>query len=68
MLFIIQAKCKSFIEYYSSLPQEQRGSFLCELAKDFGIEKDGVLSVASSVLATKVNIIIIRQRSNSLMI
>ncbi|XP_059141347.1 malonyl-CoA decarboxylase, mitochondrial-like [Physella acuta] len=48
-----EEKCNSFIEYYKKLPSEQRGVFLCELAKSYGIDKNSVVSVANSVLSVK---------------
>lgn len=54
-LFLLKEKCNSFIEYYKKMPSEQRGVFLSELAKSYGIDKNSVVSVANSVLSVKVS-------------
>ncbi|BFZ09639.1 hypothetical protein BsWGS_12678 [Bradybaena similaris] len=52
-LITSEVKCRNFMEHYNRLTQDQRGHFLCELAKDFGIDKDSALSVANNVIIAK---------------
>jgi malonyl-CoA decarboxylase len=52
-LITSEMKCRNLIVYYNNLPQEQRAGFLCELAKDFGTQKEVVMSVAHSIIAAK---------------
>ncbi|GFO27221.1 malonyl-coa decarboxylase, mitochondrial [Plakobranchus ocellatus] len=52
-LLTTEAHCSEFVKYYTGLSQEQKGPFLCLLAKQYGIDKDTLCTVAKSVLFAK---------------
>ncbi|CAG5127514.1 unnamed protein product [Candidula unifasciata] len=68
-LITSEVKCRNFMEHYSNLAQDQRGHFLCELAKQFGIDKDSALSVANNIVIAKdkgeANLIAVSDRLRS---
>ncbi|KAK3734894.1 hypothetical protein RRG08_038919 [Elysia crispata] len=52
-LLTTETHCADFMKYYTNLPQDRKGPFLCLMAQKYGIDRGSLLSIAKSVASTK---------------